>query len=87
MLGQSGSSAWKVRAGTTRVEWTSMRVIYSLWWVRTLALRSPLCVARLAVPLKPATGVLSFLRFAYEEMIKYNVYGSTTVHYGEVATR
>ena len=28
-----------------------------------------------------------FLRFAYEEMIKYNVYGSTTVHYGEVATR
>jgi hypothetical protein len=28
-----------------------------------------------------------FLRVAYEEVIKYNVYESTAVHYDEVATR
>jgi hypothetical protein len=34
-----------------------MRLMYSLLWVRTLALRSPMCVARLALPLKPATWI------------------------------
>jgi hypothetical protein len=28
-----------------------------------------------------------FLRAEYEEMVEYYVYGSTAVHYGEVATR
>jgi hypothetical protein len=32
-------------------------------------------------------GGMIFLRVAYEEMIEYYEYGSTTVHYGKVATR
>ncbi len=47
----------RTQSGTTRVEFTSTRLMYVLLSVRTLAVISPLCVARLALPLKPVTGV------------------------------
>jgi hypothetical protein len=41
----------RTQSGTTRVEFTSTRLMYSLLLVCSLAFISPLCVARLALPL------------------------------------
>jgi len=47
---------------------------------------SPVC-SPASGPAEACYGGMIFLRVAYEEMIEYYVYGSTTVHYGKVATR
>jgi len=48
-------------------------------------MRSPLCVARLELPLKPASGVMVLFRVGHEEVVKHYVYGRPTVHNGGMA--